>query len=523
MAKKKVSLMTWMAIERDPNLFDNVLYAAKDLYDIEHIYYLYTNGEKTRTEILVQNLRFMERKYKPLLEPIPIDINNPSSLEELLEKVHDTLEPRLKTMGDLIISTTAGTPAMYATWILLFKSAFFPQGTILFSAQRDLKKGKELFENKAIVREPSQKLQRINVKINTFLSRIKDFEAKLDPSEQKFKYEVPKSPKAQKVHENILRFAQVPRAPLLIYGERGVGKSTAVNKWIRCLKSAIKDPNVKNSKNLLVPIVTINCSSLDPNLAESIIFGYVDGAFTNARKGGMEGLIEKARDGILFLDEVQDLKKDVQRKLLRVLNEHRYTKFGDTSNEEIEIHFDLVCATNKTEWELKQRLDLDFYDRICVYKVTFPPLRERREDIPDLWRDTWRDVCFCTGHEELAAEGYNSDELNRYFSDKKNKLYGNIRSLRKIAFLKIAWMGEKNDKEILDMIEEDESDAIIDTLSQNSSFSKYESMPWNEANAQFRKDLAQWALHKYGSLSKAEESLGWKKRNLQNALRGEEE
>lgn len=519
MTKKKVSLMTWMAIERDPNLFDNVLRAAQELYDVEHVYYLYTSGKKTKTNILEQNLMFMRRKYSSLLEAIPVDINNPSSLEELCEKVQDVLEPRLETMGDIIISTTAGTPAMYASWILLFKSGFFPPGTELFSAQRELKRGKELFENKKIEIEPTQELQRINVKVNTFYSWIKakekENQAKFDSSEQTYKFETPKSPKAQEVYENILRFAQVPGAPLLIYGERGVGKSTAVNEWIRYLKSGFKD--FKRVRKKLVPLVTINCSSLDPNLAESQIFGYVDGAYTNARKGGMEGLIEKARDGILFLDEVQDLKKDVQRKLLRVLNEHCYTKYGDTSNEEIPIYFDLVCATNKTERELKQRLDLDFYDRICVYKVIFPPLRERREDIPELWRNTWEKICASTGRPELIGDGKISKELNNYFLS--SNLYGNIRSLRKIAFLKIAW-SEKNDKEILDMVADDEEmNAGTDVLSQDSFFSKYESLSWKDADAQFRKDLAQWSECKYGSFSKVEDALGWPKRNLQNALR----
>ena len=512
MTKKKTTLMTWMAIERYPSLFDNVLRSAQKQFDIEQVYYLYTNGENTKTDALIQNLKFMEHKYSPLLKAIPIEINNPSSLEELYEKIQDKLNPLLGSTENLIISTTAGTPAMYATWILLYAGGFFPKGTKLFSAQRALKTGKGLFQNKKIENEPTQKLQEINFKINTYLSQIRKFEKNSAPSEQEYKYKEPKSPKAREVHKSILKFAQVSGAPLLIYGERGVGKSTAVTEWIRYLKASVK------GKNDLPPIVHINCSSLDPNLAESRIFGYVPGAFTGALKDGAEGLIEKAQNGILFLDEVQDLKKDVQRKLLQVFNDHRYTKVGDTSNNEIEIKFDLICATNKSERELKQCLDLDFYDRICVYKVTFPPLRERREDIPDIWRDTWKDVCLCTGHKEFINEVNISDELNEYFST--SNLYGNIRSLRKIAFLKIAWMNEKNDKEILDMVKNDEKcESEIGSISQDSFFSRYESLSWKDADAQFRKDLAQWAKQKYGSSSNVEKELGWKIRNLQNAIR----
>jgi transcriptional regulator with PAS, ATPase and Fis domain len=501
-----------MATVYDPSLFANVLRVAQEQFDVEHIYYLYTNGKDARTDVLIRNLTYMEHKYKssPKLEAFPIDINNPSSLEEVYEKTQDALRTRLKSMENLIISTTGGTPAMYAVWILLYVGGFFPTGTILFSAQR-APQGNELFENKTIRIEKSQKLQEVSFKINTYLSQLRKIEKKTDNSKLTFAYDEPKSIKGREVHNNILRFAKISGAPLLIYGERGVGKSTAVQEWIRNLKAVIKGKSE-------LPIVQINCSSLDPNLAESRIFGYVPGAFTGAQKNGAEGLIEKAKNGILFLDEVQDLKKDVQRKLLQVFNDHHYTKVGDTSNNEKEIEFDLICATNKSERELKKCLDLDFYDRICVYKVTFPPLRERREDIPDLWRDTWKNVCLSTGHSEFISKGNISNELSKYFSN--SNLYGNIRSLRKIAFLKIAWMDEKTDKEILDMIADDEEiESETNAISQDSFFSKYESLAWKDADAQFRKDLVRWSEQKYGSLSNVEKELGWKIRNLQNAIR----
>lgn len=514
MTKKKVSLMTWMATERDPNLFANVLQAAKKQYDVEHAYYLYTSGKKSKTKVLEHNLKYMEKNYSPLLEPIPIEINNPYSVEELYEKMQDALKPRLALMGDLIISTTAGTTAMYATWILLYVGGFFPLGTELFSARRKQPKGAVYFEEKDIKDGPERELQKINnFKFNTYLSQLRTLEKQTDETSQIYHYNEPRSIKGKVAHDNILRFAHVSEAPILIYGERGVGKSTAVKEWILKIKAMVKE-----KKEL--PFVPINCSSLDPNLAESIIFGYAPGAFTGGLKDGAVGLIEQARDGILFLDEVQDLKKDVQRKLLQVFNDHCYRKVGDTSNEQIDIRFDLICATNKSEKELKQMLDLDFYDRICIYKVTLPPLRECREDIPDLWNDTWRNVCLSTGHEELLNKGGINHYLSEYFA--KSNLYGNIRSLRKIAFLKIAWMNEKSDKEILEMVaDEEESELETASFSQDSFFEKYESMPWKDTDAQFRRDLAQWSKQKYGSLSNVEKKLGWKIRNLQNALRND--
>ena len=80
-------------------------------------------------------------------------------------------------------------------------------------------------------------------------------------------------------------------------------------------------------------------------------------------------------------------------------------------------------------------------------------------------------------------------------------------------------MNEKSDKEILEMVAEEESELETVSFSQDSFFEKYESMPWKDADAQFRRDLAQWSEQKYGSLSNVEDKLGWKIRNLQNALR----
>ncbi|NMB06862.1 MAG: sigma 54-interacting transcriptional regulator [Tissierellia bacterium] len=132
------------------------------------------------------------------------------------------------------------------------------------------------------------------------------------------------------------------------------------------------------------PFVTLNCSAIPENLFEAELFGYEEGAFTGAKKGGNIGKFELAQGGTIFLDEIGDMSYSMQVKLLRVLQEKEVLRIGGDSP--IKVDARVICATNK---DLEKMVEdgtfrEDLYYRLNVLTLEVPPLRERKEDIPIL-------------------------------------------------------------------------------------------------------------------------------------------
>lgn len=132
------------------------------------------------------------------------------------------------------------------------------------------------------------------------------------------------------------------------------------------------------------PFVKFNCASLPDSLLESEMFGYDEGAFTGARKGGSTGRFELANGGTLFLDEIGEMSLSMQAKLLRVLQEKEFQRLGGQKTRRVDVR--VICATNRPLGPLidKQLFREDLYYRISVINIGIPPLRERREDIKSL-------------------------------------------------------------------------------------------------------------------------------------------
>ena len=161
---------------------------------------------------------------------------------------------------------------------------------------------------------------------------------------------------------------------VLILGESGVGKEV--------MAKAIHH----TSKRSRDPLIKVNCASIPENLLESELFGYEDGAFTGAKKGGKMGKFELADNGTIFLDEIGDMSFNMQAKLLRVLQERELERVGGIHS--IKLNIRIIAATNKN---LKAMVDAgtfrnDLYYRLNVISLTIPPLRERKEDILPLSR-----------------------------------------------------------------------------------------------------------------------------------------
>ena len=160
-------------------------------------------------------------------------------------------------------------------------------------------------------------------------------------------------------------------ASVVIRGESGTGKELIA----RAIHA--------QSPRRFFPIVAVNCGAIPETLLESELFGHEKGAFTGAQYR-RKGKIELAHGGTLFLDEIGDIPAKMQVDLLRVLESHRFTRLGGT--QEIESDFRLICATNRDLEELVREGTFreDLYYRIHVFAIDVHPLRERREDIPEL-------------------------------------------------------------------------------------------------------------------------------------------
>lgn len=175
----------------------------------------------------------------------------------------------------------------------------------------------------------------------------------------------------QNAKDRAMKFSQV-NSNVLIVGETGTGKE-------------IFAQSIHNlSKRRNGPFVAINCAALPENLLESELFGYVEGAFTGARKGGKPGLFELAHNGSIFLDEISELALGLQGRLLRVLQEQEIMRLGH--DQVIPINVRVIAASNKDLKTLVNKGEFreDLMYRIDVLRLPIPALRERREDISQL-------------------------------------------------------------------------------------------------------------------------------------------
>jgi formate hydrogenlyase transcriptional activator len=191
-------------------------------------------------------------------------------------------------------------------------------------------------------------------------------------SEGRFTEFVGDSPPLQKVLDQVATVAP-SNATVLILGETGTGKELVARAVHRM------------SRRREAPFVKLNCAAIPTGLLESELFGHERGAFTGAVSQKV-GRMELANGGTLFLDEVGEIPLDLQPKLLRVLQDQEFERLG--SNRTIKVDLRLIAATNR---DLPQRMAQnefrsDLFYRLSVFPIRMPPLRERREDIPQLVR-----------------------------------------------------------------------------------------------------------------------------------------
>ncbi|MCK9364459.1 MAG: sigma 54-interacting transcriptional regulator [Syntrophales bacterium] len=161
-------------------------------------------------------------------------------------------------------------------------------------------------------------------------------------------------------------------APVMIVGESGTGKELFAH--------AIHNTSTRKEESF----VAINCAAFSPQLLLTELFGYEEGAFTGAQKGGKLGLFEIANNGTLFLDEIGDMALELQSKMLRVLESHEFIKVGGT--KPIKVDTRIISATNKNLEQLigDMKFRSDLFYRLNVVHFEIPPLRSHLEDVPCL-------------------------------------------------------------------------------------------------------------------------------------------
>lgn len=240
------------------------------------------------------------------------------------------------------------------------------------SVVKRIMEGNDLFEKSVTIGGMATKISTRAIKtsgqITGFYIRISDQLRALSKDTSYFEGIIGTSPAISEVQRMIRRIADSP-TPVLITGETGTGKEL--------IARAIHE----QSRRSKYPFVAINCSSIPDNLFESELFGYEEGSFTGAKKGGKIGKIEMAQGGTLFLDEIGEMPLFAQPKLLRILQEYELERVG--SNKKIHLDIRVIAATNRDLREMvtEKTFRGDLYYRINVINLKLPPLRTRRDDI----------------------------------------------------------------------------------------------------------------------------------------------
>ncbi|NTU22649.1 sigma 54-interacting transcriptional regulator [Brevibacillus sp. HB1.2] len=215
--------------------------------------------------------------------------------------------------------------------------------------------------------------------------------------------------------KEVARRVAASDSTVLLQGESGTGKELFAR--------AIHQASPRRDE----PFLSINCAAIPEHLMESELFGYEEGSFTGARKGGKPGLFEVAGKGTLFLDEIGDMPMHLQSKLLRVLQEKELYRIGG-NGKPIRLAARIIAATHL---DLQERVDaglfrLDLYYRLHVIPIHLPSLRERREDILPLANDIL-----------LAHANRVGKKLHGYSQETQNVLFhhdwrGNVRELENV-------------------------------------------------------------------------------------------
>ncbi|MBU8577069.1 sigma-54-dependent Fis family transcriptional regulator [Bacillus pumilus] len=226
-------------------------------------------------------------------------------------------------------------------------------------------------------------------------------------------------------------------ANVYIWGETGTGKELAA----RAIHSA--------SERHRGPFIAVNCGAIPESLLESELFGYAEGAFTGAKRHGAKGKFEQAHKGTLFLDEIGEIPYAMQVALLRVIEERKVVPLGGTHETPLDIRIITATHRNMNELLKEGKIREDLYYRLHVYPINIPPLRERKEDIHDLYR------YYQKKHHWHAAfpESFFQKLQEYHWPGNIRELFNLFEHLR-VLFPQGGWIGESQYASVLEAIDQ---------------------------------------------------------------------
>jgi transcriptional regulator with PAS, ATPase and Fis domain len=274
----------------------------------------------------------------------------------------------------------------------------------------------------------AQKAKELTHQLNIALNKIEYYRSELKTVRSKYTFNeiVGMSPQMKKLRHLAAQAAKTT-STVLIRGESGTGKEL--------LAQAIHNASSRSNQ----PFIKVNCAAIPESLMESELFGYCEGAFTGALRGGKPGKFELANGGTIFLDEIGDLHPSIQSKLLRVLQEFEFERLGGTKTINVDVR--VIAATNRDLRDLMRRgkFRSDLFYRLNVVDLHTPPLRERREDI-DYLTDYLLEKITDRLHIPLVAISNEARQLLREYD-----FPGNVRELENILERAINIINENTD------------------------------------------------------------------------------
>ena len=329
---------------------------ALDKREFDEVFFI-TDYENTRVEPYINWIQ--ERTPTPY-RLFNRQLSSPTHFGEIYEAATSVCQEALNQYDDQIELTfhlSPGTPAMAAVWIILAKTRF-PAELIESSIKHGVQTVSVPFDISAeflptLLQKPDAELRSLSEEKPTESANFENI--------------IYRSQAIARVVEKAQR-AAVRNIPVLFEGESGTGKELFAR--------AIHQHSPRKEE----PFIAVNCGAIHPNLAESELFGHKKNAFTNALTD-RKGYFEEADGGTIFLDEIGELSKDIQVKILRVLQEGEVVRLGESKPRKVDVR--IVAATNRNliEEVSEGRFREDLFYRLVVAYLKLPPLREREGDM----------------------------------------------------------------------------------------------------------------------------------------------